>query len=347
MELSQRKKQILDWILENPQTGISDIQKHLPDQPPVSTINRDLKTLVDGHLLQRSGQGRSTVYTVAQAYRLIYGNIGDSYFDKDVDERKGNKRIDPDVFSYLEKADIFTTEELKALNALQKDFKERVRTLPEDIIRKERNRLTIELSWKSSQIEGNTYSLLETEVLLSENIPAEGKEKDEATMLLNHKTALDYIYEGRIALNPLRTGAIENIHSLLIADLGVSKNIRKRIVGITGTSYTPPENEFQIREYLERACEVINLRTSIFEKALLAVLFISYIQPFEDGNKRTGRITSNGILIENGYCPLSYRSVKPIDYKKAMILFYEQNNLAAYKRLFIEQFTFAVENYFR
>jgi Fic family protein len=77
------------------------------------------------------------------------------------------------------------------------------------------------------------------------------------------------------------------------------------------------------------------------------VLFISYIQPFEDGNKRTGRITGNGILIENGYCPLSYRSVKPVDYKKAMILFYEQNNLAAYKKLFIEQFAFAVNKYFR
>jgi len=347
MKLGARKKQILDWIIENPEAGIADILQHLPDQPPVSTVNRDLKSLVDSHLLLRTGQGRSTVYTVAPAYRLIYGNIGDSYFDKDVDERKGNKRIDPEVFNYLEKVDIFTKGELDRLNILQKDFSERIQTLPQDIIRKERNRLTIELSWKSSQIEGNTYSLLETDVLLSENIPAEGKEKDEATMLLNHKTALDYIYEGRVVLDPLRTSAIENIHSLLIADLGVSKNIRKRIVGITGTSYTPPENEFQIREYMDRACEVINLRTSIFEKALLAVLFISYIQPFEDGNKRTGRITSNGILIENGYCPLSYRSVKPVDYKKAMILFYEQNNLAVYKKLFIEQFTFAVNNYFR
>jgi Fic family protein len=302
---------------------------------------------VDANLLIKTGQGRSTVYLVAPAYRLVYGSIGDSYFDKDLDERRGKKRIEPEIFSHLENVAIFTTEELTQLNNLQQTFQEHIRTLPEEIIRKERNRLSIELSWKSSQIEGNTYSLLETEVLLSENIPAEGKEKSEATMLLNHKKALDYIYEGRVVFTPLRTTAIENIHSLLLDDLGVSKNIRKRVVGITGTTYTPPDNEFQIREYLERACEVINLRQSFFEKALLAVLFISYIQPFEDGNKRTGRITGNGILIENGYCPLSYRSVKPVDYKKAMILFYEQNNLAAYKKLFIEQFAFAVTNYFR
>ena len=347
MELSERKKQILDLLIQQPESGIADMLRQLPGDPPVSTVNRDLKSLVDNHLLIRSGQGRSTVYSIAPAYRLVYGNIGDSYFDKDVDERKGKKRIDPEIFTHLEKVAIFTDDELVQLNDLQQTFQERVRTLPEDIVRKERNRLSIELSWKSSQIEGNTYSLLETEVLLSENIPAEGKQKDEATMLLNHKKALDYIYEGRVVFTPLQTRAIEDIHSLLIADLGVSKNIRKRIVGITGTSYTPPENEFQIREYLDRACDVTNLRSSIFEKALLAVLFISYIQPFEDGNKRTGRITGNGILIENGYCPLSYRSVKPVDYKKAMILFYEQNNLAAYKKLFIEQFAFAVNNYFR
>jgi Fic family protein len=347
MELNERKKQIINLLLEKPKTGIAEIIQQLPGDPPVSTVNRDLKSLVDSHLLLKTGQSRSTVYEVAPAYRLVYGSIGDSYFDKDPDERKGKKRLDPEIFSHLEKVEVFTDDERAQLYSLQQTFEERVRTLPEEIVRKERNRLSIELSWKSSQIEGNTYSLLETEVLLSENIPAEGKGKDEATMLLNHKKAMDYIYEHRVELTPLRTRAIEDIHSLLIADLGVSKNIRRRIVGITGTSYTPPENEFQIREYLDRACEVINLRPSVFEKALLAVLFISYIQPFEDGNKRTGRITGNGILIDNGYCPLSYRSVKPVDYKKAMILFYEQNNLAAYKKLFIEQFAFAVGNYFR
>jgi Fic family protein len=347
MELNERKKQIINLLLEKPKTGIAEIIQQLPGDPPVSTVNRDLKSLVDSHLLLKTGQSRSTVYEVAPAYRLVYGSIGDSYFDKDPDERKGKKRLDPEIFSHLEKVEVFTDDERAQLDSLQQTFEERVRTLPEEIVRKERNRLSIELSWKSSQIEGNTYSLLETEVLLSENIPAEGKGKDEATMLLNHKKAMDYIYEHRVELTPLRTRAIEDIHSLLIADLGVSKNIRRRIVGITGTSYTPPENEFQIREYLDRACEVINLRPSVFEKALLAVLFISYIQPFEDGNKRTGRITGNGILIDNGYCPLSYRSVKPVDYKKAMILFYEQNNLAAYKKLFIEQFAFAVGNYFR
>ena len=159
--------------------------------------------------------------------------------------------------------------------------------------------------------------------------------------------AIDYLYDGRIPLTPLKIRNIEDIHSLLIQDPGVTKNLRKRPVGITGTTYTPPDNEFQIKEYLESSCELINHRSNIPEKALLAVLLISLIQPFEDGNKRTGSITSDGIMIENGHCPLSYRGVEPLDYKKAMILFYEQNNISMFKRLFMEQYAFAVNHYFR
>lgn len=75
-------------------------------------------------------------------------------------------------------------------------------------------------------------------------------------------------------------------------------------------------------------------------------MLLSYIQPFSDGNKRTARITSNALLIANAYCPLSFRSVNSIDYKKAMLVFYEQNNLYAFKQIFIEQFEFAVREYF-
>ena len=75
-------------------------------------------------------------------------------------------------------------------------------------------------------------------------------------------------------------------------------------------------------------------------------VLLSYIQAFADGNKRTARITSNAILIANGYCPLSFRSVDSIDYKKAMLIFYEQNNLYAFKQIFMEQFEFAVREYF-
>ena len=175
---------------------------------------------------------------------------------------------------------------------------------------------------------------------------AKGKTKEEAIMLLNHKEALDFILDNPDYLQYLSIRKIEDIHSILIKELGVERHIRSRRVGITGTNYRPLDNEYQIREAMEDTCQLINNKQSIFDKAFLALVLLSYIQPFADGNKRTARITSNAILIANGYCPLSFRSVDSIDYKKAMLVFYEQNNIYPFKKIFIEQFEFAVNTYF-
>jgi Fic family protein len=241
---------------------------------------------------------------------------------------------------------LFTAEELQALEHGQKVFREHLAEMSEAEYRKEMERLGIDLSWKSSQIEGNTYSLLETERLLKEKQTASGKTKEEAIMLLNHKDALDFILDVPDYLKEISVARIEDIHALLTKELGLERNIRHRRVGITGTNYTPLDNEFQIREALEDTCALINGKENVLEKALLALVLLSYIQAFTDGNKRTARITSNAILIAYGYCPISFRTVDSIDYKKAMLMFYEQNNIAAFKKIFIEQFLFAVRTYF-
>lgn len=225
-------------------------------------------------------------------------------------------------------------------------YENNVKELPPTQYNKELERLAIDLSWKSSQIEGNTYSLLETERLLKEKETAEGKHKDEAIMLLNHKEALDFIIKDSNYLSPLKISRIEDIHSILIKDLGVDRNIRTRRVGISGTNYRPLDNEYQIREALQQMCNLVNSKECIFSKALLLLVLLSYIQAFNDGNKRTARIISNAILISNNYCPISFRTINSLDYKKAILLFYEQNNLTIFKDIFIGQFEFAVNTYF-
>lgn len=97
---------------------------------------------------------------------------------------------------------------------------------------------------------------------------------------------------------------------------------------------------FQLRETMENAAALINKTSNPFVKAFIAVLLISYIQPFEDGNKRTARLVGNVVLLARNVCPLSYRSVDEADYKKAMVLFYEQNNVRTFKELFIQQYKF-------
>lgn len=271
----------------------------------------------------------------------------DTYFDKDVDERQIQNSFNFELINdVLPKVEIFTPNELQQLEDAQVVFRQHLSEMSDLEYRKEMERLGIDLSWKSSQIEGNTYSLLETERLLKDKQTANGKTKEEAVMLLNHKDALDFILDVPDYLKNLTVPRIEEIHALLIKDLGVERNIRHRRVGITGTNYTPLDNEFQIREALEDSVRLINSKNNIFEKAFLSLVLLSYIQAFTDGNKRTARIVSNGILIANGYCPISFRTVDSIDYKKAMLMFYEQNNIAAFKQIFIDQFLFAVRTYF-
>ena len=165
-------------------------------------------------------------------------------------------------------------------------------------------------------------------------------------MLLNHKDALDFVLADPEYLKEISLWRIEELHALLTKEMDVDKGIRKRRVGITGTNYYPLDNEYQIREALEDSCRLINGKENIFEKALLVLVLLSYIQAFSDGNKRTARITSNAILVANKYCPISFRTVDSVDYKKAMLIFYEQNNISAFKKIFIDQFAFAVQTYF-
>lgn len=293
------------------------------------------------------GDGKARRYVISQGYALLKEIDVQKYFEKEIDDREIVQTFKIDLIAnVLANTRIFSTSEVDHLNELNDRFTKNIAELKEFEFKKELERLAIDLSWKSSQIEGNTYSLLETERLLKEKQTAEGKTKDEAVMLLNHKEAIDFIVENPRYLEKLSVPTIEDIHSILIKELGVDRNIRKRKVGITGTNYSPLDNEFQIKEALEQMCVLINSRTLIFEKALLAILLISYIQPFVDGNKRTARIVGNSILIGCQSCPISFRTVDSIDYKKAMLIFYEKNNLSAFKKIFIEQFDFAVKTYF-
>ena len=339
--------EILQFLHYHPLSNRTEIMAGLTEAPSDSTMKRLLSAAVKEGNVETVGRGPATKYKlIPQAHVTMPLDLA-TYFDKDIDERVVQESFNFDLIrDVLPKVEIFTKEELAVLTAAQKEFEKNTEGMTDLEYRKEMERLGVDLSWKSSQIEGNTYSLLETERLLKDKQTASGKTKEEAIMLLNHKDALDFVLDVPDYLKELSVHRIEDIHSILTKELGVDRNIRHRRVGITGTNYRPLDNEFQIREALEDTCTLVNGKDNVFEKALLTLVLLSYIQAFVDGNKRTARITSNAILIANGYCPISFRTVDSIDYKKAMLMFYEQNNIAAFKKIFIEQFLFAVKTYF-
>jgi Fic family protein len=346
MSWDQISESIIKYLKGRPPGSSREIYEGLGSIAGYATIKRRLAELVTAGSITVQGRGRATRYALHESYSITQQIDADQYFRADIDAREARSGFNHELMQVLGRLTLFTPEEEQLLAALQARHTQRVSTLPVEEHRKEMQRLAIDLSWKSSQIEGNTYSLLETERLLKEKITAEGKTLDEAAMLLNHKEALDFITTQPDYVDPLSIRAIEDIHSLLVRDLGVSRNLRERSVGISGTRYRPLDNAFQIREAMEDMCRLVNRNADPFAKALLLLLLVSYIQPFTDGNKRTARIISNALLMAGGHCPLSFRTVDPLDYKKAMLIFYEQNNISAFKKIFIEQVEFAVNNYF-
>lgn len=345
---NKRQELILDFVKDNPNANRDQIASFLEKmniKASKVTIVRDLNTLIQDGIIEKSGNAKSTTYSSSLKTDLLTDIDVDQYFNTEEDFRKLRTRgFNFEIFPALK--DLLTQKEKLELDELNSTFRKKKLSLTPKLLQKEFERLTVELAWKSSKIEGNTYTLLDTERLLKDHVSAEGKSSDETNMVINHKNALDYVLNDPNYFKQLTISKIEEIHKRLVENLGVSAGIREGTVGIIGTEYRPLNNAFQIKDALKNLIGVINQTQHPVEKALIAVMMISYIQPFEDGNKRTSRIIGNALLLAHDYCPLSYRSVDEIEYKKAIILFYEQNNASYFKKLFLDQFKQAVNKYF-
>ncbi len=301
------------------------------------TLARDLKSLLASKQIQISGAGRSTSYSLSTAHPLLKPVNLALYFELEPDQRiAARKQFDPEIFDRL--SHLFTPTEINELEHVYKPF-------PQNPNRRELERFVIELSWKSSKIEGNTYSLLETETLIKDSRNAPGKSTSDTIMILNHKSAFETILEHPNDFLSLNLSSVLQLHNKLISGLSIPTGIRTTRVGISGTAYIPPDNQWQLTEYFNSTIKLINQSSFPLEKALIASAMIAYLQPFADGNKRTARMLTNAILIAHHHYPLSYRSIDENEYKQALILFFETNNLYHLKRLLIDQYRFALSTY--
>ena len=338
---------IIDYLHYHPLSKRLDIEEFVGTAASRATVKRLLSTEIERGMIVSTGNNRATVYSITPKAHILRTVDLDSYYAVDADHRSVQSGYNFELIrDELPKIDLFTEAEKANLAEWSKIFDAHMKDIPPAIYNRELERLGIDLSWKSSQIEGNTYTLLETETLLKEYKEAKGHSREEALMLLNHKSALKAIIERPEYFSTLSLSRIEDVHGVLVENMNVNPTLRYRRVRITGTKYQPLDVEAQIREAVEDACALINGKSDPYEKALLALLLIAYIQPFEDGNKRTSRLVANALLLANQCCPLTFRSVDANDYRAALLLFYEQNNISAFKKIFLEQVAFAVNEYF-
>lgn len=343
-QINQRQQKIVNYITEKKSASNSELLSFLGNEVSRFTVLRDLDLLQQKGLIRREGKGRAVRYLPVFESEINAFFDPDLYFKKGPDEREAKTFFDAEVIDSLPQ--LLSEKERKDLESYNQKHLEKIKKADKEFLKKETERLAIELSWKSSRIEGNTYSLIDTEILIKERVEAKGRKKEEALMILNHKNAIDYILDNRKEFRELDLFQIEKVHQILVKGLKVRMGIRTGPARIVGTRYMPANGKTKIIKALYATMDKINSLEDPFSKSMALILMISYIQPFDDGNKRTARMLGNAMLVANNACPLSYRSVDEADYKKAMVLFYEQNSARFFQELFIEQFKFAVDNYF-
>ena len=210
------------------------------------------------------------------------------------------------------------------------------------------DRLLIDLSWNSSRLEGNTYSLLDTRRLLALGVEADGHDPFEAQMIRNHRDAIEFLIDNVDATGFDRRTVL-NLHALLANDLlpdPLSAGRLRRIpVAIGGSTYAPPDAPQTIESDFDALLATLRAIDDPFEQSFFALVQLPYLQPFDDVNKRVSRLAANIPMIRRNLVPISFVDV-PVDlYAKAMLGVYELNDHALLRDLFLWAYERSVEHY--
>ncbi len=344
--LNKRQQKILRFcIFSQKPVSSSDILEGISSDSSLVTIKRDVSELSEYGYIIKEGAGAGTKYTISVLGRINTTIDIQKFSEIDTDKRFTDNYFNFNLFNEYP-VSVFNSSEKKELDGIHSEYIQNTQNTSETLHKKELERFVIELSWKSSRIEGNTYTLLDTERLIRDGIKSEKNTDDEAIMILNHKKAFDYILENKETFREkISLAKIAEVHKILVKDLNLSSEARAGRVGITGSNYLPLDNSYQIVEAIADLCKKIDTLELAYDKALLALVGLSYIQTFEDGNKRIARFITNAILLAYGYAPLSYRSVDEEHYREAMLVFYETQSIVAVKDIFMGQYLFSTKNY--
>ncbi len=332
---------VLEFIATHPGARREEIRRHAAPEASDTTVWRALKRLVDEGRLEVSGRGPATGYSLAGA-TVVRAHLQTPYNRRRPASYKKEflDRYIPDKTFYFAEAD---------RRRLQAAGTPAVSPLPAGTYaRRILERLLVDLSWASSRMEGNTYDLLETERLIRFGQEASGKDRKEAVMILNHKEAIQYVVDH---LDDITIGRPDlcNIHALLadglLADPAMTGRLRRLPVGITHSSYRPLGDQFAIEEEFDILVQKATAITDPFEQSFFLLVYIPYLQAFDDINKRTSRVASNIPLLKADLAPMSFLTMDDSAYIDGLIGIYELNNVSLLREVYTDAYLASAENY--
>ncbi len=346
-----KKQQQIEAILELLQEeglSIEQIEENLNFSIERRTLQRRLKELKESNRLLTKGEARSTRYF--PKVKKYENEASEDLIPLSIEGKKILKLISlseiqripvgynkqflenylPNIDSYLSPKE---KEILLEIGKTQGD-NQAAGTYARQIL----NRLLIDLSWNSSRLEGNTYSLLDTELLIHDGKPADDKSAKETQMILNHKDAIEFLVDESDEIGFNRY-TILNLHALLSNNLlpnpSASGRLREFGVGITNSIFTPLEIPQLISEYFDLILSKVNQIKDPFEQAFFILVHFPYLQPFDDVNKRVSRLAANIPFNRKNLSPLSFIDVPEDYYIKGMLAVYELNRTDLLKDVFI------------
>lgn len=210
------------------------------------------------------------------------------------------------------------------------------------------HRLLIDWSWNSSRLEGNTYSSLDTERLISAGKVADNKSTIETQMILNHKEAIEFIVQAADDIGFNRY-TILNLHTLLsnnlLPDPAASGRLRSFAVGIRHSTYTPSALPQLIDEMFDLMLQKAGQIQNPFEQSFFIMVHLPYLEPFDDVNKRVSRLAANIPLNKHNLAPLSFINVPSDPYIKGLLGVYELNRIELLKDVFLWAYERSAERY--
>jgi Fic family protein len=315
MRLNKNTLYILIHLLGGSATAAA-ISKKMPDLD-IRSIQRALERLSGLDLIKRDGPRNSPSYVINYS-TLLAAEIPDKILE---DENRPESSFNHGLIDWLHETSIRQLEQ-------EFGYKHAAPDIGHKISAKELEYLTVELSWKSSALEGNTYTLLDTQLLLTEGVKAKNRTEFETQMILNHKDAIAFIVENPESFSEKITFAtVEELHKIIGRNLGIASGVRKGLVKISASNYTPLANPHQLRENADEVLALIDRFVDPSLRSLMALSLIPYLQIFEDGNKRTGRMLANAILISTIGKGFSLRKVSARELALAYLAFYEFNSI--------------------
>ena len=306
-----------------------------------STLFRQVTRLMDACRIERVGSARSSRYRL-QGIPRIRAHLTKPYVQR--------PRVNYDrefLNRYLPNKTPFLTA--KELDQLTKAGHVDLGAVPAGTYaRRVYERFMIDLSYASSKLEGNTYNLLDTERLVRFGEEARDKDRKEAVMILNHKEAIRFIVDHITEIDLTRRDLFD-VHALLsdglLTDPAYSGRLRQSVVEIGGSAYAPLDNNAQIEEEFDVLLAKLAEIENPFEKAFCLTVFLPYLQPFEDVNKRTSRVSANIPLLKYDLCPLSFITVDRHDYLDGILGVYELKDPSLLKQAFVEGYVRSADNY--